>query len=144
MNRLFPALMALTALLLLSGCTATRAPEAEDYEWQFITAQRMSDGIIVASAPNTPGVPDTAETVRLSCRMQGGTLSLAGENGTSHSGTYRQSHVSPDARQLVITLGESEGMGTIAHTAYADGSSVPTLLLAIEGYALTFHAVDTP
>ena len=144
MKRLLPVLIVLTALLLLSGCVATRAPEAEGYEWQFITAQRMSDGVTIASAPNTPGVPDTAETVRLSCRMQAGTLTLAGENGTSHRGSYSQTHVSPDARQLVITLGKSKGMGTIAHTAYADGSSVPTRLLAIDGYALTFHAVYTP
>lgn len=144
MKRILPVLMALTALLLLNGCTATRAPEAEGCEWQLITAQRMSDGVIIARGPDVPGMPEPAEAVRLICQMQNGTLTLAEEDGTRHNGAYRQPHVSPDARQLIITLGEVEGTGTIAHTTYADGSSIPTLLIAIDGYALTFHAVDTP
>lgn len=139
MKRLLPLLLA----LLLTGCAPSAAPEAEDFIWQLVTAQRTEDGAIAACAPGTSGMPEDALPVDITCRMAGDTLVLAG-SGVALNGSWRVTHTEPQARRLAVTLGETEGIGTLSTTAYADGSEAPTLLISIGGYVLTFHGTAVP
>lgn len=140
MKRLLPLLM---ALLLLTGCAKTAAPDPEGSVWQLVTAQRSADGAIVACAPGMTGMPEEAVPVDITCRMSGGMLVLAG-SGVALTCSWRVTRIEPQSRQLAVTLGDTEGLATLSHTVFADGSAVPTLLITLGGYTLTFHGISVP
>ena len=111
----------LLCLLLLTGCGSDAVPAIEEEAWQMTTVQSTADnGAIIACAPGEPGAPDTAERLTLVCTASDGVLTLTD----------------------TVTVGQTEGMAVTALTRYADGSSRPTLILTLDGYALHFFPQD--
>ena len=119
----------LLCLLLLTGCGSDAVPAIEEEAWQMTTVQSTADnGAIIACAPGEPGAPDTAERLTLVCTASDGVLTL--EQSDAGSAVY------------TVTVGQTEGMAVTALTRYADGSSRPTLILTLDGYALHFFPQD--
>ena len=124
----------LLCLLLLTGCGSDAVPAIEEEAWQMTTVQSTADnGAIIACAPGEPGAPDTAERLTLVCTASDGVLTLTdGTNDRQYAGSYRLEQ--SDAGSAVYTV-------TVL-TRYADGSSRPTLILTLDGYALHFFPQD--
>lgn len=135
-------LLLLPLLLLLTGCAASSVPDPEAYAWRMTTVQSLdAGGSSVACAPDTPGALPNTPTLTLTCTMKDETLTLTDETaGQTHSGSYRTTDVSRDALRLAITVGNTEGFGTVAYTTYADGTRQPTLILVLGDYTLNFTA----
>lgn len=135
-------LLLLPLLLLLTGCAASSVPDPEAYAWRMTTVQSLdAGGSSVACAPDTPGIPQDTQVLTLTCTMKDETLTLTDETaGQTHSGSYRTTDVSRDALRLAITVGNTEGFGTVAYTTYADGTRQPTLILVLGDYTLNFTA----
>ena len=134
----------LLCLLLLTGCGSDAVPAIEEEAWQMTTVQSTADnGAIIACAPGEPGAPDTAERLTLVCTASDGVLTLTdGTNDRQYAGSYRLEQSDAGSAVYTVTVGQTEGMAVTALTRYADGSSRPTLILTLDGYALHFIPQD--
>lgn len=134
----------LLCLLLLTGCGSDAVPAIEEEAWQMTTVQSTADnGAIIACAPGEPGAPDTAERLTLVCTASDGVLTLTdGTNDRQYAGSYRLEQSDAGSAVYTVTVGQTEGMAVTALTRYADGSSRPTLILTLDGYALHFFPQD--
>ena len=125
----------LLCLLLLTGCGSDAVPAIEEEAWQMTTVQ--------SCAPGEPGAPDTAERLTLVCTASDGVLTLTdGTNDRQYAGSYRLEQSDAGSAVYTVTVGQTEGMAVTALTRYADGSSRPTLILTLDGYALHFFPQD--
>ena len=87
--------------------------------------------------------PDTAERLTLVCTASDGVLTLTdGTNDRQYAGSYRLEQSDAGSAVYTVTVGQTEGMAVTALTRYADGSSRPTLILTLDGYALHFFPQD--
>ena len=134
----------LLCLLLLTGCGSDAVPAIEEEAWQMTTVQSTADnGAIIACAPGEPGAPDTAERLTLVCTASDGVLTLTdGTNDRQYAGSDRREQSDAGSAVYTVTVGQTEGMAVTALTRYADGSSRPTLILTLDGYALHFFPQD--
>ena len=115
----------LLCLLLLTGCGSDAVPAIEEEAWQMTTVQSTADnGAIIATASD-------------------GVLTLTdGTNDRQYAGSYRLEQSDAGSAVYTVTVGQTEGMAVTALTRYADGSSRPTLILTLDGYALHFFPQD--
>ncbi len=127
-------------LWLLAGCASV--PEIEDYTWTMTSVQNAAEsGRVVASGVRVSGTPETAPQIELLCRAGDGSITLDDvTNRQQYVGTYTRIETSPRAFIYKVGFGEEEGMAVAAMTDYADGSSKPTLILSLAGYAIHFFA----
>ena len=63
-------------------------------------------------------------------------------NDRQYAGSYRLEQSDAGSAVYTVTVGQTEGMAVTALTRYADGSSRPTLILTLDGYALHFFPQD--
>ena len=77
-----------------------------------------------------------ADLVSLHCPLTDGT------NDRQYAGSYRLEQSDAGSAVYTVTVGQTEGMAVTALTRYADGSSRPTLILTLDGYALHFFPQD--
>lgn len=106
----------LLCLLLLTGCGSDAVPAIEEEAWQMTTVQSTaSDGVLTLTD---------------------------GTNDRQYAGSYRLEQSDAGSAVYTVTVGQTEGMAVTALTRYADGSSRPTLILTLDGYALHFFPQD--
>lgn len=135
------AFLLLALLLLTAGCGGREIPKIEDHTWQMTTVQSGPQGQPVAYGPQETADPAGGTEMLLVCEAKNGILTLWDQtNGKTYSGTYRLSAMTPRSADYEVEIGASKGRAIAAFTTYYDGSSTPTFIISIDGYALNFSA----
>ncbi len=65
-----------------------------------------------------------------------------GTNDRQYAGSYRLEQSDAGSAVYTVTVDRPRGWPSTALTRYADGSSRPTLILTLDGYALHFFPQD--
>lgn len=135
------AFLMLAFLLAFAGCSRRDIPKIEDHVWQMTTVQSGPQGQPVAYGPERSDASEAGAEMLLLCQAKDGEFTLQDKtNGQTYTGSYRLTDVTPESANYEIVIGDSVGLAVAALTTYHDGSSTPTFIISIDGYALNFSA----
>lgn len=80
-------------------------------------------------------------SVDLTCNAKDGSLSIADKtNDKLYTGTYKVSDDSPKATTYEIVIDGKSGTAVASVTSYQDGKEIPTMILSVDGYVLSFQS----
>lgn len=126
-------------LLVLVGCSNSTAVYIGGYEWEISTIQVGEDGAVIACSKENKMTYDSAVEREMSCTAKDGVLTLTDTtNGNIYEGTYEQAESSKETTICEITLVEESGNAVSSMTVYQNDTKVPTLIISIADYVLTF------
>ena len=136
-------MLLLLFLLLLTSCSTSTAPNPAACRWQLTTVQQADTGEIIACAPEAAGAPQEVARLQMRCTIEAdGTLLLTDEDSRQTlNGSLQLRQSDPRSLVYALVLGDHTGLASVSYTVFADDQLLPTLLLSIGGYALTFHPV---
>lgn len=145
MKKLVAFVFALIVAVTSVGCRNTLAPKStlpgiESHFWMMNTVQQTEkDGQIVAYSANYDGAPKDAVKMELSCKADGGQLTLTDTtHDKTYHGTYKTAQTSSSSTIYDISIEKKHGMAVVSATTYHDGSQTMTLILRLEDTAIHF------
>lgn len=132
--------------LCLIGCTSSSSHTLDSHEWVLTTIQSTEEnGAFIAYSPSASaldasGYPD-AVAIEMSLSASNGNLTLCDITHTqNHIGSYSITNTDSASTIYEITLDGASGNAVVSETKHSDGSSVPTLIISVGDYTLTFQA----
>ena len=145
MKKYLVAILVSMMILILSGCSNQDSNQAfgqiDDYLWCMTTIQSTEqNGDVIACGKSEvlySGVP----VIDLCCTANQGILTLTDKtNGQTYTGTYKLSQADKQSSIYNITLNDTKGMAVVSSTQYYNDTSIPTLIVSLENYALNFFS----
>jgi len=135
-------IVGLLCLVLFTGCAQPQSIGIEDYVWQMSSIQSAGkNGAAVAYGPEGSSTLEGAVELDMVCEAAGGVLSLTDKtNGKAYTGTYSKKQANPESVIYEIEITENHGYGTAGLTEYKDGTTRPTLILAVGDHSINFFA----
>ena len=142
MKRRLYLIPVLAFVLLLSSCSSN-APAIEDYEWKLRTAMSAESPELVVAVGEPDNVHPEAQVVDMTLKAKNGVITITNNtNGTTSTGTYRATGVTPEGTDYEIIIDGETANACVAPTKYYDGSEIPTLPISVDGFSLYFIPVN--
>lgn len=139
------AVILLAVILLFSFTACGKTDNQIDaYSWNCATVQSSeTNGAIIAYDPNVAPAGDryaNAAEIEISLSAKNGKLTIQDKtNSKTYEGRYSVTDNRSQSTIYKITVDVKEGIAVLSDTEYADGTSVATLILSVDDYALTFY-----
>ena len=113
----------------------------ENYEWQMRSIVHIEDGVAImdAASKENSAHPEAA-IIQMTLKAKNGKLVITDiTNNVVYEGTYSVNKRTPKEVHYNISIGDKNGLATVAMTTYADGSKEPTLPINLGGYSIYFY-----
>ncbi len=139
-------LLAVVMIFSFSSC-GQNDNQIDAYTWNLATIQSTENGgVIIAYDPNVALAGDSyanATAIEISLSAENGKLVMQDKtNAKTYEGTYSVTDNNAQSTIYKITIDGKEGAAVLSDTKYADGTSVATLILSVDDYALNFTPSD--
>ena len=140
MKKIIVLLITVVSIGLLPSCGFNNI-KIENYEWQMRSIVHIEDGIAIMDAANEKNstYPD-AVIIQMTLAANNGKLVITDiTNNIIYEGKYSVNKRTPKGVNYNISIGDKNGLATVAMTTYADGSKEPTLPINLGGYSIYFY-----
>ena len=142
MKRMLYLIPVFAVILLLSSCSS-KTPAIEDYEWKMRTVMSAGAPELVVAVGEPDSVHPEAQVVDMTLKAENGVITISNNtNGTTATGTYRVTGVTPEGTEYEIIIDGETANACVAPTKYYDGSEMPTLPISVDGFSLYFIPVN--
>ena len=140
MKKIIVLLITVVSIGLLSSCGFNDI-KIENYEWQMRSIVHIEDSVAIMDAANkeNSAYPE-AMIIQMTLKAKNGKLVITDiTNNVVYEGTYSVNKRTPKEVHYNISIGDKNGLATVAMTTYADGSKEPTLPINLGGYSMYFY-----
>lgn len=140
-NVMTKALLIVSMLAFLTGCSNHQPPNIEEYVWSMSSVQSLNDnGEIIAYGANEKCDNENAVQVELECSAKDGVLEFKDvTNNKTYVGSYKLENANAKSINYSITIGTTKGFAVVSYTMYDNDSNMPTLIMNLGNYALNFY-----
>lgn len=144
MNKKYVVILLAVIMIFSFTACGQNGNKIDKYTWNLATVQSVEEnGAIIAYDPNVALAGDSyanATAIEISLSAENGKLIMKDKtNNKTYEGTYSVTDNNAQSIIYKITVDGKEGTAILSDTEYADGTSVATLILSVNDYALNFQ-----
>ena len=129
----------LVIVTLFSGCAFMDLPGIDEFTWKMHVIQG-NEGKVIACSPGDMLGWDAQYEIDMECTANKNRITINDKtNSNTYTGTWSVQEMYIREIYYNVNINGRDGMAVTAMTTYFNGKEIPTLIINLEEYAITFY-----